>query len=219
MFVALFGPPGAGKGTQAAFLREEYGITHVATGDIFRKNLREGTELGQLARSYMNNGQLVPDEVVWQLVEDRLSQPDCAGGVLFDGFPRSVRQAELLVDWAERTGNPLHRVAALTVPDEELVGRLSGRRTCRSCQATYHISYNPPPADGTCSNCESGDIYQREDDSEESVRKRIATYHRDTAPVLGFFKARGLVSEVDGTGAIGDITDRLRSALGPARTA
>jgi len=213
MFIALFGPPGAGKGTQAAFLCDELGVPHVATGDIFRKNLKEGTALGELARSFMNKGQLVPDEVVWKLVADRLAQADAVGGVLFDGFPRSVRQAELLLGWLEDNGKTLECVAALTVADESLVARLSGRRTCMGCGATYHSTHNPPAKEGSCDRC-GGEVVQREDDREETVRARLATYHRETAPVLDFFKARGLVSEVDGTGAIESVTQRLRLALG-----
>jgi len=213
MFIALFGPPGAGKGTQAAFLCDELGVPHIATGDIFRKNLKEGTPLGELARSYMNKGQLVPDEVVWDLVADRLAQPDAAGGVLFDGFPRSVRQAELFVGWLEEHDKKLECVAALIVPDEKLVARLSGRRTCLSGGHTYHVVHNAPRVEGVCDVC-GGDVVQREDDTEKTVRARLATYHRETAPVLDFFKERGLVSEVDGTGTIESVTQRLRLALG-----
>jgi adenylate kinase len=213
MNIILFGPPGAGKGTQASALCEAYSVPQVATGDIFRSHLKNNTELGQLARGYMNNGQLVPDEVVWKLVESRLSEPDCAGGVLLDGFPRTVNQAELMLGWFQATGRTLNRVLALIVPDEELVVRLAGRRTCLDCQATYHIQNNPPAVDGVCDRCGSSRVVQREDDSEETVRKRIATYHRETSPVLAFFKAQGLASEVEGLGEITDVASRLRQAL------
>lgn len=213
MIIILFGPPGAGKGTQASALCEAYGVPQVATGDIFRAHLKNNTPLGQLARSYMNNGQLVPDEVVWKLVESRLSEPDCAGGVLLDGFPRTVVQAELMLNWVKESGLTLSQVLALVVSDEELVERLAGRRTCLDCQASYHVQYNPPTVEGVCDRCGSHRVVQREDDSEETVRKRIATYHRETAPVLDFFKARGLATEVDGLGEIGDVAARLRQAL------
>ncbi len=211
MNVILFGPPGAGKGTQAGAVCERHGLLQVATGDIFRKNLKEKTELGQLARSFMDKGQLVPDEVVWKLVEDRLAQPDTEAGVLFDGFPRTVTQAELLVGWAESSGRGLSAVVALEVPDDELVARLSGRRTCLSCGATYHVAHNPPSKDGVCARC-GNDVVQRDDDNEVTVRKRLATYHRQTAPVLEWFGERAV--RVDGTGAIGAIGARVQAAIG-----
>ena len=213
MNIILFGPPGAGKGTQASALCEAYSVPQVATGDIFRAHLKNNTALGQLARGYMNNGQLVPDEVVWKLVESRLSEPDCAGGVLLDGFPRTVNQAELMLGWFKSTGRELNRVLALIVPDEELVVRLAGRRTCLDCQATYHVQNNPPAVEGVCDRCGSTRVVQREDDSEETVRLRIATYHRETSPVLAFFKEQGLASEVEGLGEISDVAARLRQAL------
>lgn len=212
MNLVLFGPPGAGKGTQAARLCGELGIPQVATGDIFRKNLKEGTELGQLARSFMNDGQLVPDDVVWRLVEDRLAEADCANGVLLDGFPRTVTQAELMLASFSITGRSDIRVVSLTVPDDELVSRLSGRRTCLNCGATFHVTYNPPAVASVCDACGS-DVVQREDDTEGAVRKRLTTYHIQTAPVLAFFEAKGLVKSVVGTGAIDAITDRVRAAL------
>lgn len=211
MNVILFGPPGAGKGTQAGAVCDRHGLLQVATGDIFRKNLKENTELGQLARSYMDKGQLVPDEVVWKLVEDRLAQPDTQGGVLFDGFPRTVKQAELLVGWAESSGRGLAAVVALEVPDDELVARLSGRRTCLSCGATYHVAHNPPTTDGVCDRCGS-EVVQRKDDNEATVRERLATYHRQTAPVLEWFGDRAV--RVDGTGEIAAIGARVQAAIG-----
>lgn len=211
MIVILFGPPGAGKGTQAGQLCADLGVTQVATGDIFRKNLKEGTELGQLARSYMDRGALVPDEVVWKLVEDRLGQPDLKQGVLLDGFPRTVRQAELMLGWSRRTGRAVDAVVALVVEDETLIARLSGRRTCIQCGATYHVQHNPAQ-DGICSACGS-QVVQRDDDSEQTVRSRLATYHRETEPVLAFFDGDGLVRRVDGTGEIGVVANRIRAAL------
>ena len=212
MLLVLFGPPGAGKGTQAAFLVEELGVPQVATGDIFRKHLKEGTELGQLARSFMDKGQLVPDEVVWDLVENRLSEDDCASGVLLDGFPRSVRQAELFVSWANRTGRKVDSVVALEVDDARLLARLTGRRTCLGCGATYHVLHNPTRQEGLCDRCD-GELVQRSDDTTETVQKRLDTYHAQTAPVLDFFDELGLVSRVDGTGEISAVTERLRLAI------
>ena len=212
MLLVLFGPPGAGKGTQAAFLVDELGVPQVATGDIFRKHLKEGTELGQLARSFMDKGQLVPDEVVWDLVENRLSEDDCDGGVLLDGFPRSVRQAELFVAWAARAGRKVDAVVALEVPDENLMVRLTARRTCLSCGATYHLQNNPTAKEGICDRC-GGEVTQRADDTPETVQKRLDTYHSQTAPVLDFFEDLGLVHRVDGVGDIHAITERLRLAI------
>jgi len=210
--LVLFGPPGAGKGTQAAFLCDELGVPQVATGDIFRKHLKEGTELGELARSYIDKGQLVPDEVVWDLVENRLSETDCDGGVLLDGFPRSVRQAELFVDWANRVGRKVDDVVSLEVADEHLMARLTGRRTCLSCGASYHVIHSPTKVEGVCDRCGS-EVIQRTDDTEETVAKRLETYHSQTAPVLDYFENLGLVRRVDGVGDIQAITERLRLAI------
>ena len=212
MLLVLFGPPGAGKGTQAAFLCEELGVPQVATGDIFRKHLKEGTELGQMARSFIDKGQLVPDEVVWDLVENRLSEEDCAGGVLLDGFPRSVRQAELLVGWSQRVERKLDSVVALEVADAHLLPRLTGRRTCLNCGGTYHVEYNPTAENGVCDRC-GGDVVQRSDDTAETVQKRLNTYHEQTAPVLDYFDDLGLVKRIDGVGEIREITERLRLAI------
>lgn len=212
VILVLFGPPGAGKGTQAAFLCDELGVPQVATGDIFRKHLKEGTELGSLARSYMDKGQLVPDEVVWDLVEDRLSEDDCSGGVLLDGFPRSVKQAELLVDWASRVGRKVNSVVALEVADQNLVSRLTGRRTCMNCGGTYHVEHNPTAEEGVCNRC-GGEVVQRSDDTVETVQKRLATYHDQTAPVLDYFETFGLVKRIDGVGEIRVVTERLRLAI------
>ncbi len=212
MIVVLFGPPGAGKGTQAQAICEHLGVPHVATGDIFRRHLKEGTELGQLARSYMDRGALVPDDVVWKLVEDRLRQPDCQRGVLLDGFPRSVRQAELLEEGLAAQGRQVDLVISLEVPDEVILRRLSGRRVCLSCGATYHVDHSPPARPGTCDRC-GGEVVQRDDDREEVVAKRLATYHRETAPVLDFYRERGVVRPVDGTGSIQEVAERIRGLL------
>lgn len=212
MILVLFGPPGAGKGTQANFLCERFGIPQISTGDIFRRHLKEGTDLGRLAESFMSAGKLVPDEVVWDIVASRLEEDDCRPGFLFDGFPRTVRQAGLMMGWFRKSARQLDGVLSLVVPDANIVERLSGRRTCLGCGATYHVVHNPPSAAGVCDRC-GGEVVQRKDDSEGTVRARLETYHSQTAPVLGFFGALGLVTEIDGTGEISEVTGRLQAAV------
>ena len=213
MDVILFGPPGAGKGTQAQAICEALSIPHISTGDIFRKHLKEGTDLGQLAKSFINQGQLVPDSVVCDIVASRLIEQDCAGGALLDGFPRTVVQAEMLSDWLDKQGRSVGAVVNLEVDDAILIKRLSGRRTCLSCGATYHVANNPPSQDGVCDRCE-GEVVQRKDDVEHTVRARLETYARDTAPVLAWLKPRATVHTVDGSRPIqdvrGDILDAIR---------
>lgn len=213
MNIVLFGPPGAGKGTQAAVLCTELGIPQLATGDIFRMHLKGGTPLGEKARAYMDKGQLVPDEVVWELVEARVQEDDCAGGVLFDGFPRSIRQAELLVEWFKANNKKLDRVVALDVADETLVKRLGRRRSCLACGGTYHLDHAPPAVSGVCDSC-GGELVQRSDDNEATIQSRLDTYHATTAPVLAYFESLGLAQVVDGVGDIEEISQRLRIAIG-----
>lgn len=214
MNVVLFGAPGAGKGTQAEAVRSALGVPHVATGDIFRMHLREGTDLGRLARGYMDRGELVPDEVVCALVTDRLSQPDAAGGVLLDGFPRTVRQAELLLNWLEERGRKLDVVLNLQVDAEALVRRLSGRRTCVACGRSYHVDHSPPVKEGVCDLC-GGDVVQRSDDQEETVRARLQTYLRETAAVLPYLRERCLVRDIDGSRDIQEVRREVLDALVP----
>ncbi|NOY25868.1 MAG: adenylate kinase [Oligoflexia bacterium] len=213
MNIILFGPPGAGKGTQAAAICQRASVPHVATGDIFRRNLREGTPLGQLARGYMDRGELVPDSVVCDLVTDRLGQPDAQGGVLLDGFPRTVVQAALLSKWLDENGRKIDVVVNLRVPDDVLVKRLSGRRTCLACGATYHVDYNPPSTPGVCDVCGKADVVQRDDDREETVLARLSTYHRDTAAVLPWLQERVGVVDVDATRSIDDVGAAVLAAL------
>ena len=212
MDVILFGPPGAGKGTQATAISEALSIPHISTGDIFRKHLKEGTELGQLARSYIDQGQLVPDKVVCDIVASRLVESDCAGGALLDGFPRTVPQAEMLAEWLESQGRAVGAVVNLQVDDAILVSRLSGRRTCLTCGATFHEINNPPPEPGKCDRC-SGDVVQRKDDKAETVKARLETYSRDTAPVLAWLSPRTTVYSVDGAQPIEEVQRAILSAL------
>lgn len=212
MDVILFGPPGAGKGTQATSTCAHLGVPHVSTGDIFRKHLREGTELGQLARSYMDRGALVPDDVVVQIVASRLEDQDALGGVLFDGFPRTVRQAELLSENLQEMGRKVDVAINLAVPDAVLVARLSGRRTCTNCGATYHVAHSPTTIAGVCDRCGS-EVIQRPDDSEETVRARLDTYHQQTAPVLAWLRGRTAVVDVDADQGIEQVREAIRLGL------
>ncbi len=212
MFVLLFGPPGSGKGTQASALAGRLAVPHVATGDIFRKHLREGTDLGRLARSYMDKGQLVPDLVTCDLVASRLGEADAAGGVLFDGFPRSVPQLYWLIGHLAGKGRALSAVVNLRVPDELILGRMTGRRTCTNCGATYHVVSAPPAADGTCTRCGSA-VTQRRDDQEEVVRDRLVAYADQTFPCLAQLRDRTPVHDVDGVGSISEVQGRIFGAL------
>jgi adenylate kinase len=212
MDVILFGPPGAGKGTQATAICTALSIPHISTGDIFRKHLKEGTELGQLARSYMDQGQLVPDQVVCDIVASRLIEDDCTGGALLDGFPRTVPQAEMLSTWLESQGRSVGAVVNLFVADHILVERLSGRRTCLSCGATYHLHNNPPSKENVCDRC-NGEVVQRKDDNEHTVLARLQTYARDTAPVLAWLTPRATVHSVDGAQPIEQVQGDILNAL------
>jgi adenylate kinase len=212
MDVILFGPPGAGKGTQATAVSGHLAVPHVSTGDIFRKHLKGGTELGRVARSYMDQGQLVPDDVVVDIVTSRLAEPDAQGGVLFDGFPRTVRQAELLAEWLTTNGRCVDRVVNLQVPDSVVVARLSGRRTCLGCGATYHVDHNPPATPGSCDRC-GGEVVQRDDDREATVKARIETYHRDTAPVLAWLRRHSVVVDLDANQPIDVVRAEALAAL------
>jgi adenylate kinase len=212
MDVILFGPPGAGKGTQAAAICEALSIPHISTGDIFRKHLKEGTELGELAKSYINQGQLVPDQVVCDIVASRLVEEDCVNGSLLDGFPRTVPQAEMLNEWLQSNSRSVGAVINIEVDPKILVARLSGRRTCVSCGAVFHLDHNPPPPSNRCDRCE-GEVVQRKDDSEETVRARLDTYEKDTAPVLSWLKPRALVHTIDGAQPIEDVRGQILAAI------
>lgn len=208
----LLGPPGAGKGTQAQRLTERLGIPQVSTGDMLRAAVAAGTPLGREAKATMDRGALVPDGVVIGIIRERLKAPDCARGYILDGFPRTVAQAEALGEMLEAMGTPLTAVLSLTVDPEELVRRLAGRRSCGSCGAAYHLDTAPPRRPGRCDRC-GGELFQREDDREETIRKRLAVYRDQTAPLVAYYRGRGLLKEVDGRGEIADVFARLRRLL------
>jgi len=209
--LVLFGPPGAGKGTQAKILVEKLGIPQISTGDMMRAERKAGTELGKRFDSFMTKGLLVPDELVIELLEDRVRKPDAAKGAIFDGFPRTVGQAEALDASLAKVGRKIDRVLALDVPVEAIVDRITGRRTCESCGHVYHVRYNPPPPEGRCSACGSDRIVQRDDDREEKVRRRNAEYLEKTLPILGHYEP--VVAKVDGTGNLEEVTRRIQEAL------
>lgn len=215
MFVIIFGPPGAGKGTQAARIIGAYPIPQVATGDIFRKNLREGTDLGLEAKGYMEAGKLVPDDLVSRIAADRLGQDDCVRGALLDGFPRSLPQAEFLDAWLAERGEKVGLVVHLVVPDQVIVERMGGRRTCTNCGATYHVAVSPTKVEGVCDRCGSA-VIQRPDDNEATVLTRLTTYHEQTGPVVEHYRAQGVVADIDGVGAIDAIGDAVLAAVAAA---
>ena len=212
MRLILLGPPGSGKGTQAQKLVERFKVPQVSTGDIFRQAVRDQTELGKKAKEYMDRGELVPDQIVVGMVEERLSQPDCKNGFILDGFPRTIAQAEALDELLARRGEKLDAVLEISVPDEEVIKRLSGRRTCRQCGAMYHIEFNPPKEPGRCDKCK-GELYQREDDKEEVIKSRLEVYHSQTAPLIEYYQKKGLLKKIDGVGGIEEIFSRVMSAL------
>ncbi len=197
MRLILLGPPGAGKGTQAAGIVEKYSIPHISTGDIFRKNIKEGTELGRKAKEYMNQGQLVPDSLTVSLVEDRLKQEDAQNGFLLDGFPRNVYQAEALDKVLAEKGEEITCVVNIQVDQSILVGRAVGRRICKDCGSTYHIEFNPSKSEGVCDKC-AGSLYQRDDDNEETVSKRIKVYIDETSPLVDYYSKSGKIANIDG---------------------
>ena len=212
MQAILLGPPGAGKGTQAKMLTERYGVPQVSTGDILRAAVAAGTPLGKEAKTYMDRGALVPDEVVIGIVRDRLGEPDCRKGYLLDGFPRTVAQAEALTRMLKELGAPLSRVVSLEVGEEELVRRLSGRRTCQACGELFHVESHRPRVEGTCDKC-GGHLIQREDDKEETIRRRLQVYRKQTEPLIGYYQSQGLLKTVNGLGDTGEVFARVSRAL------
>ncbi|MET8142949.1 adenylate kinase [Sphaerisporangium sp. NPDC005288] len=212
MRVVLVGPPGAGKGTQAQFIASNLSIPKISTGDIFRANVSGGTELGKLAKEYMDRGDLVPDEVTVAMVRDRLGEPDAQEGFLLDGFPRNVPQAQILNKMLAEFGTHLDVVLELVVDDEEVVRRLAGRRTCRSCGKVWHVVFDPPSQEGVCDAC-GGDLFQRDDDREETIRHRLEVYQQQTAPLISFYADEGILHGVDATGPVEEITQRAMAEL------
>ena len=213
MNLVFLGPPGAGKGTQAERIAGMYGIAHISTGDIFRENIKKGTELGRKAKEYMDRGELVPDEVVIGIVREALAGESCSQGFLLDGFPRTVAQADALEEMLHEIGRPLDRVVNLNVPDQVVVERLTARRTCRNCGRNYHLAFNPPKVDGVCDAC-GGELYQREDDREDTVRARLEEYRRKTQPLIDYYRDKGLLVEVPGDGSVDEVTRAIQEALG-----
>ena len=212
MRLVLVGPPGAGKGTQAQFIASHFAVPKISTGDIFRANVSQGTELGREAKKYMDAGDLVPDEVTIGMVEDRLRHDDATEGFLLDGFPRTVHQAEVLDVLLADQQAALDVVLELVVDDEEVVRRLSGRRTCRQCGHVWHLDFDPPATEGRCDRC-GGELFQRDDDSEGTIRHRLEVYADQTSPLIGYYGDRGLLRGVDATGPVEDVTERAINAL------
>ncbi|MEU0370452.1 adenylate kinase [Streptomyces sp. NPDC006283] len=213
MRIVLVGPPGAGKGTQAAFLAKNLSIPHISTGDLFRANISQGTELGKQAKAFMDAGTLVPDEVTIGMAKDRMSQADAVNGFLLDGFPRNVGQAVALDEMLKGEGVHLDAVLDLEVPEDEVVKRIAGRRVCRNNSAhVFHVTYSPAKAEGVCDEC-GGELYQRDDDSEETVRKRLEVYHTQTEPIIDYYRAQGLVVTISALGKVNDVTARAMEAL------
>ena len=212
MYIILLGAPGAGKGTQAVYVAQKLNLVHIATGDLFRQAIEQGTELGMQAQSYMEKGMLGPDEITIRMVLERLSAPDCEPGVVFDGFPRNLKQAEALDKALAKQSQTIDRVVYIKVSEEELLRRLSGRWICRNCQTPYHAINSPPKVWGKCDKC-GGELYQRPDDTVETVKKRLQVYFVQTAPLIDYYTRAGKLVEVDGEGGIDKVGDRIIVAL------
>ena len=213
MNVVLLGPPGAGKGTQAARIVEKYGVPHISTGDIFRANIKNGTELGRKAKEYMDQGLLVPDELVVDLVVDRVNQEDCENGYVLDGFPRTIPQAEALDKALAAQGQKMDYAIDVDVPDENIVRRMGGIRACVGCGATYHLEYAPTRQEGICDVC-GGELILRDDDKPETVLKRLGVYHEQTQPLIEYYTNQGILKTVDGTVDMEDVFAAIVSILG-----
>lgn len=213
MKIIMLGAPGAGKGTQAKKIAEKYGIPHISTGDIFRANIKGGTELGLKAKTFMDQGKLVPDEITIGMLMDRIKADDCAKGYVLDGFPRTIPQAESLTAALEAQGEAIDYAVNVDVPDENIITRMSGRRACLSCGATYHIQFNPPKAEGVCDTCGSA-LVLRDDDKPETVKNRLAVYHEQTQPLIDYYQKAGVLKEVDGTQDLNKVFADIVEILG-----
>ena len=213
MKLIMLGAPGAGKGTQAKRIAAKYGIPHISTGDIFRANIKNGTELGNKAKSYMEQGLLVPDELTCDLVVDRIQQEDCSNGYVLDGFPRTIPQAEALKAALEKLGTTIDYAINVEVPDENIVTRMGGRRACLACGSTYHIVYNAPKVEDVCDVC-GAKLVLRDDDKPETVQKRLTVYHEQTQPLIDFYGKEGVLVEVDGTQNLEDVFQAITKILG-----
>ena len=213
MKLTVLGAPGAGKGTQAKKIADRYQIPHISTGDIFRANIKEGTELGRKAKSYMDQGLLVPDELTLELIMDRFQNPDCANGYVLDGFPRTIPQAEALTAALEKNGDSIDYAINVEVPDENIITRMSGRRACLACGATYHVVYAPTKEEGVCDRC-GEKLVLRDDDKPETVKKRLDVYHSQTQPLIDYYTKQGKLAEVDGTQSVDAVFDAIVKILG-----
>jgi adenylate kinase len=214
MNLILFGPPGAGKGTQADCLHKQYGLAKLSTGDMLRAAVASGSPLGRQAKDIMARGQLVPDDIMIALIRDRISQPDCKTGFILDGFPRTVAQAEALDAMLAQTGKSLDHVIELKVDDKEMISRIAGRYSCAKCGTGYHDNFKQPRAAGVCDECGSREFVRREDDKAETVAKRLEAYHRQTAPLLPYYRQKGILSTVDGMANIEDVTGQIDKLIG-----
>ena len=213
MKIIMLGAPGAGKGTQAKRIAAKYGIPHISTGDIFRANIKGGTELGMKAKEYMDQGKLVPDEITIGMLLDRIHEEDCKNGYVLDGFPRTIPQAEALTDALEKLGQKMDYAIDVDVPDENIVRRMGGRRACVGCGATYHIEYAPTKKEGICDTC-GGELILRDDDKPETVQKRLDVYHEQTQPLIEYYTKAGILRTVDGTVDIDDVFQAIVDILG-----
>jgi adenylate kinase len=212
LYIILLGPPGAGKGTQAAYVARKLGLVHVSSGDLFRQALERGDDLAREVKSYMERGVLVPDELTVRMVLEQLEAPDCAAGVVLDGFPRNLKQAQALDENLKERGMAIDSIVSIKVSSQEILRRLSGRWVCRGCQAPYHATDSPPEVAGKCDRC-GGELYQRPDDNVETIKKRLAVYTQETAPLIAYYAERGKLIEVDGEGSAESVARRIIAAL------